>query len=191
MEALIAWRAVQGVAMGAGVMTARALVRDLYQPAEGAHVMSKGLTGLGVIACLSPPLGGLLTDCTWAGAPPWWRWPRLAPSRWRWCAAPGRNPGAGPIAGRCGPAQLARSWVQILRHPPFRPTRCSLSRPTAGLFTFLAASSFTFIQVLGLEPHGYGLLMFAMSASYITGTFCAGGCSPGWGCAAPWRSLGA
>ena len=59
---LIAARAVQGVAMGAAVMAARAVVRDLYPPAQGATVMSKALTGLGVIACTCAPVGGLLSD---------------------------------------------------------------------------------------------------------------------------------
>ena len=48
--------------MGAGVMAARAVVRDLFAPSEGARIMSKGLTGLGVIACLSAPVGGLLAE---------------------------------------------------------------------------------------------------------------------------------
>ena len=60
LESLTYWRTVQGAAMGAGVMGARAVVRDLYAPVEGAHAMSRALTGLGIIACLSPPLGGLL-----------------------------------------------------------------------------------------------------------------------------------
>jgi DHA1 family bicyclomycin/chloramphenicol resistance-like MFS transporter len=55
MGLLIVWRAVQGAAMGAGVMCARAIVRDLYAPTQGATVMSKGLSGLGVIAFVSPP----------------------------------------------------------------------------------------------------------------------------------------
>lgn len=62
MEQLVIWRTVQGVAMGAGVMCARAIVRDLYDPQAGARVMSKALSGLGVIACMSAPIGGLLTD---------------------------------------------------------------------------------------------------------------------------------
>jgi MFS family permease len=45
MEMLIVWRTVQGAAMGAGVMCARAIVRDLYTPLQGARVMSKGLSG--------------------------------------------------------------------------------------------------------------------------------------------------
>ncbi|HAJ14187.1 MAG TPA: Bcr/CflA family drug resistance efflux transporter, partial [Comamonadaceae bacterium] len=61
-EQIIGWRTLQGIAMGAGVMGARAIVRDLYAPAEGARIMSKSLTGLGVLACLSSPLGGLLTE---------------------------------------------------------------------------------------------------------------------------------
>lgn len=62
MAALIFWRTVQGAAMGAGVMCARAIVRDLYTPVIGARVMSKGLSGLAVVACASAPLGGLLSD---------------------------------------------------------------------------------------------------------------------------------
>ena len=52
IDLLIYWRILQGLAMGAVVMCGRALVRDLYAPIDGAKVMSKGLSGLGVIACL-------------------------------------------------------------------------------------------------------------------------------------------
>ena len=62
MALLIVWCAVQGAAMGAVVMGARAIVRDLYLPADGARIMSKGLSGLGVLACLSTPLGALLAE---------------------------------------------------------------------------------------------------------------------------------
>ena len=48
--------------MGAAVMCARAIVRDLYPPLEGARMMSKGLSGLGVIAVVCAPLGGLMVE---------------------------------------------------------------------------------------------------------------------------------
>ena len=60
IDTLIVMRCLQGVAMGAVVMCARAIVRDLYAPTEGARAMSKALTGLGIIACTSAPLGGVL-----------------------------------------------------------------------------------------------------------------------------------
>ena len=69
---LIVWRVLQGAAMGAVVMCARAIVRDLYTPLTGARAMSKALTGLGVVACLCAPLGGMLAQ--WLG----WRAALLA-----------------------------------------------------------------------------------------------------------------
>jgi MFS transporter, DHA1 family, multidrug resistance protein len=65
---VIFWRGVQGAGMSAAVVCARAMVRDLYEPHEGAHVMSHALTGLGFIAVASPIAGGLLSsaapDCS-------------------------------------------------------------------------------------------------------------------------------
>lgn len=170
MEQLIVWRAVQGVAMGAGVMCARAIVRDLYAPADGARVMSKGLTGLGVIACASAPVGGLLSDLFgWRialvalaafGAA------TLALLAWRFEETLARrNPDA------LHPGKLLATWVEIARHPTFRAFALLATASYGGLFTFLAGSSFVFIQVLGLSKTQYGLVMFSMSLSYILGTF--------------------
>jgi DHA1 family bicyclomycin/chloramphenicol resistance-like MFS transporter len=74
MQWLIGWRVLQGVAMGAVVMCARALVRDLYLPADGARIMSKGLSGLGVLACVAAPVGSLVSE--WSG----WRLTLLVPA---------------------------------------------------------------------------------------------------------------
>jgi MFS transporter, DHA1 family, multidrug resistance protein len=68
IETLIVGRTLQGIAMGACVMAARAIVRDLYEPVQGAKIMSQALSGLGVIACTCVPVGGFLTDLLG------WRW---------------------------------------------------------------------------------------------------------------------
>ncbi len=170
MEQLIVWRTVQGAAMGAGVMCARAIVRDLYTPTEGARAMSKGLSGLGVIAFLSPPLGGLLSDAFG------WRMALLALALfgavalvlivWRFEeTVPARNPDA------LQPGNLLRTWAHILRSPTFWAYALLTAASYGGLFTFLAASSFVFIQVLGLSKTAYGLVMSTVSLSYIAGTF--------------------
>ena len=59
IEALVLWRVLQGTALAAAVVCARAIVRDLYEPAEGAQVMALALSGLGVIALIGPLAGGL------------------------------------------------------------------------------------------------------------------------------------
>ena len=170
MALLIVWRTLQGAAMGAAVMAARAIVRDLYLPADGARVMSRALTGLGVIACLCAPVGGLVSDL--AG----WRVALLVPALFGAVAL-------GLVAWRfdeslahCDPkalqpATLVRTWVTVLRHPTFLAFCALTTASYALLFTFLAASSFVFIQVLGLTKTQYGLVMLWNSLSYIGGTF--------------------
>ena len=170
IELLIVARTVQGAAMGAAVMCARAVVRDLYTPAAGARVMSRALSGLGVIACLSAPLGGLVSG--WLG----WRAALLVPAIFgavtlflvvsRFVeSVPHKNPQA------LHPGTLLRTWGVILRNPTF-VAFCALTCASYGLlFTFLAASSFVFIQVLGLGKTQYGLVMFWNSLWYLAGTF--------------------
>lgn len=169
IEALIAWRALQGVGLAAAVVGARAMVRDLYEPAQGAHVMTWALTGLGVLALVSPLLGGGLT--AWAG----WRAPlgavaAIAGASWAFIAwrvpetAAGRDPHA------LQPGRLARNMAQVLRHPGFRAWTALVSATYGGLFLLLAGSSFVYMGVLGLSPTGYGLAIASASLSYLMGT---------------------
>jgi DHA1 family bicyclomycin/chloramphenicol resistance-like MFS transporter len=161
---------VQGIAMGAGVMAARAIVRDLYQPHEGAQVMSQALTGLGMIACTCAPVGGLLSD--WVG----WRYALLSVTlfgalTWGLLVWGFQETLTQRRMDALRWDSLWRSNLQIIRHPVFR-TWCALSSASyLGLFTFLATSSFVFTQQLGYSKTVYGLLMFTMSLSYILGTF--------------------
>jgi MFS transporter, DHA1 family, multidrug resistance protein len=172
MPLLIVWRSLQGAAMGAAVMGARAIVRDLYTPESGARVMSKGLSGLGVIACAAAPLGGWLADALG------WRYALAALAVFGAASlalvalrfeetAPRRN----PLALR--PRTLVVTWWAILRHPAFLTWSALSTASYAGLFTFLASSSFVFIKVLGLSRTQYGLVMFSMAFVYLAGTFLA------------------
>jgi len=170
MPALILWRALQGAAMGAGVMAARALVRDLYEPEAGARAMSRGLTGLGFIACASAPLGAFLSEASgWRfalGAILVFGVATLAMVVLRFEETLARpNPRA------LQPATVLATWKRILRNPTFWAYSCLASFTFAGLFTFLASSSFIFMDLLGVSRTHYGLLMFSMSAAYIAGTF--------------------
>ena len=170
IEQLVVWRVMQGAAMAAAVVCARAMVRDLYPPLQGARVMSLGLSGLGVIAIIGPLAGGL---ATWAGG-------------WRAALA---------VVTACGllslffvamrlpetlatlnprATQLRRllgAWRHIGRDRSFVAWTALMSCTYGGLFTMLAGSSFVYIDLLGLSPGAYGLCMAAGSSSYLVGTF--------------------
>ena len=170
MALLIAWRIAQGAAMGAVVMCARAIVRDLYTPQDGARAMSKALTGLGVVACVCAPLGGLLSQ--WLG----WRAALLAVAAYGVATLAlvalrlpetlaHRNPKA------LQPRTLVGTWGHVLKSPTFWAFSLQTTATYGGLFTFLAASSFVYIDVLGLSRAQYGWVMASACVAYLAGTF--------------------
>jgi DHA1 family bicyclomycin/chloramphenicol resistance-like MFS transporter len=155
--------------MGAVVMCARAIVRDLYTPETGAGVMSKALTGLGFLACASAPLGGLLTDLfSWHAAlmvVMGFGALALGLVAWKFKETLRRkNPHALQLK------VLAKTWWHIVRHPTFVAFSCVSIGSYGGLFTFLASSSFVFISLLGLARWQYGLLLFSMAFTYLVST---------------------
>jgi len=164
---LIATRAVQGAALGAAVMCARAIVRDVFEPEQGARAMTKDLGGLGVLALLAPLVGGLLT--------PWFGW-RVVLAVMALCGAlllallaicfeetaPHHQPKS--------LAQHAKNWAGIVRHRGFLAWAVLQAASYGGLFTFLAASSFVFLNVYGMSRPLYGLAMASASLAYIAGT---------------------
>jgi DHA1 family bicyclomycin/chloramphenicol resistance-like MFS transporter len=169
IEALIVWRGLQGVAMAAAVTCARSIIRDLYDPFDGARVLSKALTGLGFIAAASPVSGGFIVE--------WLDW-RAALSMlaafgaltllvvaWRFEETiPARDRQATRIA------VLWRNWSEVLANPTFRAWTLLSAATYGGLFFMLAGSSFVLIGVLGASRSEYGLLLGSMSFAYISGT---------------------
>ncbi len=170
MEALLFWRVLQGAALGAVVVCARALVRDLYTPENGARVLARGLSGLGVLACCSLPLGGVLAH--FLG----WRATLLSVSVFGALALATilwgfRETLPQPDAQALRPTRLARTWLRVLRNRRFLAFALLAMSSYGGLFTFLAASSFVFIKILDMSRLHYGLMMFSMAFAYLLGTY--------------------
>jgi DHA1 family bicyclomycin/chloramphenicol resistance-like MFS transporter len=170
IDALIGWRALQGAAMAAAVTCARSIVRDLYQPHEGARVMSRALTGLGIIAMTSPIVGGIVVQ--------WLHWQAALLVLALFGAAalalvalqyqetvPLRNPQATRLA------TLLKNWSAVLTNPTFRAWVALLCCTFGGLFFLLAGSSFVFIEVLGSSRVAYGVILATSSLAYVAGTW--------------------
>lgn len=169
MDLLITWRIMQGLAMGAVVMCGRALVRDLYTPIVGVTVMSKGLTGLGVFACLSAPLGGYLAG-HWGAKAALLALTVFGIATLCMVFSRFQETLSQKNLSALQPSSLVKTWWLILKNPVFL-TYSALSFASYGiLFTFLASSSFVFIKIHGFTPPQYGFIMFGMSAFYLCGT---------------------
>ena len=156
--------------MAAAVTCGRSIVRDLFAPAEGARVLSRALTGLGVIAGLSPLLGGLAVQAlNWRVAllmPALFGAGTLAYIVWRFEeTVPQKNVRATQLR------PLLRNWGSVLRNPTFRAWTALSTFSYGGLFVFLAASSFVYIGVLGTSRLTYGAIVASNSVAYIVGTW--------------------
>ena len=65
---LIFYRFVQGLSAGGGMVVSRAVIRDLFEPAQAQKVMSQVTIYFGVAPAIAPIVGGfLLGHASWHG----------------------------------------------------------------------------------------------------------------------------
>ena len=57
---LVFWRAVQGISAGAGIVVSRAVIRDMFPPADAQRVMAQVTIFFGVAPAVAPMVGGFL-----------------------------------------------------------------------------------------------------------------------------------
>lgn len=60
VHGLIAWRVVQGLSVGAGMVVGRAMIRDLYGPEDSQRLMSMVTLFFGLAPAIAPVIGGWL-----------------------------------------------------------------------------------------------------------------------------------
>lgn len=166
---LVACRALQGLGLAASVVGARSMVRDWFAPQEGTRMMARALGGLGLLAMLSPPLGGLLAG--WLG----WRSTLLATGlvgALTLALLALRVPESLPQRQlqALHPRRLLATWGSLLAHPSFRAYTLLTCLAYGTLYTFLASSAFVFIELLQLTRQHYGLLVGGGALVYFCGT---------------------
>jgi DHA1 family bicyclomycin/chloramphenicol resistance-like MFS transporter len=173
IEALVLGRIVQAVAACSGVVLGRAVVRDLYEPADAARVLAYLGTAMALAPILGPILGGWLT-LTFG-----WRSTFAALALFGglafvgvWRAVPETNLGKDPHATR--PARLAANYAALLRDRRYLARVALAALGYAGIFTFISGSPHLLIDAVGLRPDQYGLCFAAGVAGWMAGTFAAG-----------------
>lgn len=166
IEALIFWRFLQGLGGCAGMVIARAVVRDRCAPQEAAKAFSLLMLVMGLAPILAPVLGGLLLEIlNWralfivlAGFGAlclFFIWKTLIESR--------DTKNAEPLQlGR-----VLRNYGVLLRHRPFMASTLASGFAFAGLFAYIAGSPFVVMQLHGLTPQQYSWMFGANSFGLI------------------------
>ena len=172
IEVLILGRALQALGSCAGLVSSRAMVRDLYAPQDGARMLASAGMLMSFVPLLGPMLGG------WLEASLGWRAAFAAHALFALILLVPCVLVLHETAERLDPSatkvrQIAANLLEIGRHPTFLAYALTTSSSYAGLFAFISGSSFVFIKVLQIAPEHYGVLFGLAVSGYLSGaTLC-------------------
>lgn len=165
IELLLALRLLAGLAGGAGLVVARAMVRDLYDGAEAARVFALLMLISSVTPVLAPLAGGgLLAVTDWRGI-----FAVLAGVGVLLLVAACTQPETLPVdRRRAGGLRVTLAvLVSVVRDRSFIVPALVQGVGMCGLFTYIAMSSFVLQGTYGLDAQAFALVFGVNSAGIL------------------------
>jgi len=154
---LTLFRLFQALGACGGQVMARAMVRDLFEPAETRRVFSMLMLVLGVSPIAAPLLGGYILL--------WFGWRAIfglealigvacligihfrLPETWR-----------ADAAHRLDARKILASYALLARDRTFVSAAVVCGLAASGMFGYIASAPFVFINLYGVSPQNFGLL---------------------------------
>jgi DHA1 family bicyclomycin/chloramphenicol resistance-like MFS transporter len=166
---LIIARIIQSAGAAAGMVLARAIVRDLYNREEAASVLAYLTMAMVVAPMLAPTFGALLIDSfDWRAIFVVMALVGIVLSWQVWSHLEETHTGE-PMASLW--SGLGRGGLSLLRHPSFLAYTLQSSFAISTFFAFIAGAPYFMIDNLDRSATEYGLLFMAVSASFMVGNF--------------------
>jgi MFS transporter, DHA1 family, multidrug resistance protein len=167
LHQLWGWRFVQGIGGGACVVNSAAIVRDCFSGREAARVMSTMAMIMMLAPLVAPLVGsGLLYLGDW-----WLIFAFLAGYALflMWLLGTHLPETRDPSHPPASPRQVLRNYVSVFTHREAMGYVVAASMSFAGLFAFVTASPFLYLEHFGLTPAHYplvfGVNVLAMAGS--------------------------
>lgn len=170
---LVLFRFLQGAGACCGPVLGRAVVRDVYPPADAVRILAYLSAAVALAPALGPILGGWLTmGFGWRST-----FAALAAFGLVLLAGivlllPETNQRKDPHATR--PRHLAANYLTLLRDLQYVGFVLVAALSYSGIFAFISGSSYLLIEVVGLSPAAFGLCFSAVVLGYMTGSLITG-----------------
>jgi DHA1 family bicyclomycin/chloramphenicol resistance-like MFS transporter len=164
---LIAWRLVQGVGACAGPIIARAVVRDVYDRSRRVQVLSYLTVVMSVAPLLAPVIGGYLLTLHWRAIFGLLALIGAAVLATTWRGLPESIPTRNRYATR--PAELLRNLLDFSSRLVCIGFALLVCFVFCGLFSYISASPFVFIEVFGVRSDHFGYLFGLSAFALMTG----------------------
>ncbi len=170
---LIFFRGLQGLSTGAGIVIARAVVRDMYAPHQAQKVMSQITIYFGVAPAIAPLLGGwLLVHSSWhaifwfltgVGVVLWLANYRLLPETLHLSQRQ-----------RFHPRNLLAGYWQLGADPRFLLLALASGVPFNGVFLYVLSAPVFLGEHLHLLPQQFFWLFLVVITGIMTGAWVSG-----------------
>ncbi len=166
---VVAARLLQALGTCCAVVCARAIVRDLYDPVDGARVLARAFTWMAIAVIGGPIAGGLLQTA--------WGWRSTFAALVIAGVAvlvivlrrlPETNRHPDPTATHARP--LLDNYRRIFRSPVFRAYAAAGTATYCGVFAYISGSSFVLIGVFGVTPAVFGICFSISALGYLVGS---------------------
>jgi DHA1 family bicyclomycin/chloramphenicol resistance-like MFS transporter len=165
-ETLTAARLVQGIAGGGATVIARAVVRDLHSGAAAAAYFSRLMLVFGVAPVVAPSVGGAVLRVTnWRGIFVILAVIGVLVFAAAFAGLPETLPPARRHTGGLG--ETLRGMRALLHDSGYVGYVLALGMAGAGLFAYIAGSSFVLQEVYGASPQLYGLLFGLNAVGFV------------------------
>lgn len=172
IEAMLLGRALQGAGGIAGVVLARAIVRDLYDRERAASMIGYVTMGMSVAPMVAPAIGGVLQE-----AVDWWASfavmlaSGVLALAWSLAGLHETNANRGRSTSM---AEMAGQWGALLRLPLFWAYALTLAFASAVFYAFLGGAPYVTSELMSATPTEYGVYFVLVSLGYLLGNWVSG-----------------
>ncbi len=173
LTALLAFRALQGLSSGVGLIVGRAVIRDVLHGEAAQRLMSQVSMIFGIAPAIAPIIGGWILG--------WSAWPVIF---WflalfsvvllavTWLGLPETHAKEARLPLRMG--SLVRDYVAIFANSRFQRLAAASAFNFAALWLFIASAPAFVVDHLGLGESDFGWFFVPMIGGMVTGSFVSG-----------------
>ncbi|MGH8074204.1 MAG: multidrug effflux MFS transporter [Lysobacter sp.] len=173
LTTLLAFRLVQGLSAGVGLIVGRAVIRDVLHGDDAQRLMSQVSMIFGIAPAIAPMIGGWILG--------WSRWPMifwflvlfslvLLMATWWWL--PETHPQDARLELR--PRQLVRDYLSILLNPRFQRLAAAAAFNFGALFLYIASAPAYVLDLLRLDERQFGWFFVPTIGGMIIGAWLSG-----------------
>ena len=172
IEVLIAARLVQGLAGGAGMIIARAIIRDCFEGVKALQLLATVMQIFSIAPAVAPILGGYLQS--------WYGWRSvfgflllgsIALTIWIWRSLPETLPPYARHPLHAG--HLARSYWKVFTRVEFQLLSGLIGISFSSLFVYITASPVFLVRHLHLTETDFGKLFIPVIGGMVAGSMIA------------------